>query len=243
MKNHTVPQALTRTASRPKVRVLITLSFLMLMTAFVLTRQTHATAPTLDDVQATTQAAEQQSDPGHASDPGQPSDADQASEADAKSAQAPARVTSGNRQIDDAVMASSERHGVDPRLVFAVMRKESRFNPRARSKKNAVGLMQIVPATAHRFHKSNPSDICQNVDCGVQYLRFLLEKFSGDVRLALAGYNAGESAVVHCGYRVPNIAETRNYVNTIIANYGHQHHPVLDPDEAWEIFNPGKKSA
>lgn|SRR5262245_13259866 len=231
MKNHTVPQALTYTASRPKVRVLITLAALMLMAAFVLTRQTHATAPTLDDGQATNQAASA------------PSDGSQASEADAKPAEANAQVTSGNRQIDDAVMASSERHGVDPRLVFAVMRKESRFNPSARSKKNAMGLMQIVPATAHRFHKSNPRDIAQNVDCGVQYLRWLLEKFSGDVRLALAGYNAGENAVIHCGYRVPNIAETRNYVNTIIASYGNQHHPVLDPDEAWEIFNPQKKSA
>jgi len=200
----------------------------MLMAAFVLTRQTHATAPTLDDGQANAQPADQSSDAGQASD------------SDARPTQETAQITSGNRQIDDVVMASSERHGVDPRLVLAVMRKESRFNPRARSKKNAVGLMQILPATAHRFHKSNPSDICQNVDCGVQYLRWLLEKFSGDVRLALAGYNAGEGAVIHCGYRVPNITETRNYVNTIMADYGQQHHPVLEPDEAWEMFNPEK---
>jgi len=167
-------------------------------------------------------------------------DAAQEPDASAPQNSAPARVTSGNRKIDDAVMASSQRYGVDPRLVLAVMKKESRFNPLARSGKNALGLMQIVPATARRFHKSNPRDIAQNVDCGVQYLRWLLERFSGDVRLALAGYNAGENTVIHCGYRVPNITETKNYVNTIVATYGQTKHPVLEPEEAWEVFNPEK---
>jgi len=205
--------------------VFFTLIALLVIGAFVLTRQTHATAPTLGEAETPAQSA------------GQPSDeTGQATESPVKSSETTGTVTSGNRVIDEVVMASSARHGVDPKLVFAVMRKESRFNPRARSGKNAMGLMQILPATAHRFHKSNPLDIGQNVDCGVQYLRFLLEKFSGDVRLALAGYNAGENAVVHCGYRVPNIRETRNYVNTIVADYGQTHHPILDPDEASQVF-------
>jgi len=230
MKNHTVPQALTYPASRHRARVIM-LAFLLAITALVLTRQTHATAPTLAELQSGDQAADSGSE-----------QTIQPAETAARPAQAVAKPTSGNQAIDDVVMASAARHGVDPRLVFAVMRKESRFNPRARSHKNAMGLMQIVPATAHRFHKSNPSDIAQNVDCGVQYLRWLLERFSGDVRLALAGYNAGENTVIHCGYRVPNIAETRNYVNTIVENYGQTHHPVLDPDEAWQLFNPDKNN-
>ena len=225
MKNYAVPQPLTGMVSRSRARVFFTLIALLVIGAFVLTRQTHATAPTLGEAETPSQSA------------GQPSDeTGQATESPVKSSETTGTVTSGNRVIDEVVMASSARHGVDPKLVFAVMRKESRFNPRARSGKNAMGLMQIVPATAHRFHKSNPLDIGQNVDCGVQYLRFLLEKFSGDVRLALAGYNAGENAVVHCGYRVPNFRETKNYVNTIVADYGQTHHPILDPDEASQVF-------
>jgi soluble lytic murein transglycosylase-like protein len=192
------------------------------MTAFVLTRQIHATAPTLVSEEPSSEVASQPS------------------ESPDQETTAPGQVTSGNPAIDGVVMAASARYGVDPRLVLAVMKKESRFNPRAHSGKNAVGLMQIVPATAKRFHKSNPRDIAQNVDCGVHYLRWLLERFSGDVKLALAGYNAGENTVIHCGYRVPNISETRNYVASIVANYGQTHHPVLDPDEAWQLFNPEK---
>lgn len=245
MKNYAVPQPLTGIVSRSRARVFITLIALLVIGAFVLTRQTHATAPTLGQAEmqaqgeAETQAqgtGQPSNDAAEPNEEAEPNDASQPAQSPIKSKRKAGRVTSGNRMIDDVVMASSARHGVDPKLVFAVMRKESRFNPRARSGKNAMGLMQIVPATAHRFHKSNPLDIGQNVDCGVQYLRFLLEKFSGDVRLALAGYNAGENAVVHCGYRVPNIRETKNYVNTIVADYGQTHHPILDPDEASQVF-------
>jgi soluble lytic murein transglycosylase-like protein len=227
MKNYAVPQPLTSTNIGSRTRVLITLAAILGMTAFVLTRQTHATAPTLAENQRTGEAARTSEEASLTSD------------SDAKPNRAAVQSTSGNRLIDDVVMASAARYGVDPRLVFAVMRKESRFNPLAHSRKNAVGLMQIVPATAQRFHK-NPRDIGQNVDCGVHYLRWLLEKFSGDVRLALAGYNAGENTVIHSGYRVPNIAETRNYVNTIVAAYGQTHHPILDPDQAWQVFGPEK---
>ncbi|HKF55300.1 MAG TPA: lytic transglycosylase domain-containing protein [Blastocatellia bacterium] len=243
MKNYAVPEPLTGIVSRSRARVFITLIALLVIGAFVLTRQTHATAPTLGEAETQAQGMGQPSseavEPNEAAKPNEaaePNDASKPAESPIKSSRKAGRVTSGNRMIDDVVKASSARHGVDPKLVFAVMRKESRFNPRARSGKNAMGLMQIVPATAHRFHKSNPLDIGQNVDCGVQYLRFLLEKFSGDVRLALAGYNAGENAVVHCGYRVPNIRETKNYVNTIVADYGQTHHPILDPDEASQVF-------
>jgi soluble lytic murein transglycosylase-like protein len=229
MQNSIVPIAPHYTVSILRRRALITFAALLGMVALVLARQTHATAPTLAEGQTASQAASQPSPA-----------AGQASETAGNPSSAPVQLTSGNPVIDGVVMASAARYGVDPRLVFAVMKKESRFNPRARSRKNAMGLMQIVPATAQRFHKSNPSDMGQNVDCGVHYLRWLLEKFSGDVRLALAGYNAGENTVIHCGYRVPNISETRNYVDTIIANYGQTHHPMLDPDQAREVFSPEK---
>src|SRR5437588_5592958 len=99
------------------------------------------------------------------------------------------------------------------------MRKESGFNRRARSYKGATGLMQLMPATAWRFGVTNISDPAQNIEGGAKYLRFLLDSFNGDVNLALAGYNAGENAVVNSGYRVPRYRETQNYVRSITARY------------------------
>ena len=104
------------------------------------------------------------------------------------------------------------------------MRQESGFNSRARSYKGASGLMQLMPATARRFGVTNIFDPAQNIDGGVRYLRFLLDMFEGDVELALAGYNAGEGAVVRSGYRVPNYRETQNYVRVISARYGRSKH-------------------
>jgi soluble lytic murein transglycosylase-like protein len=99
------------------------------------------------------------------------------------------------------------------------MRQESGFNPRARSYKGATGLMQLMPATAARFGVSNIYDVSQNIEGGARYLRFLLDTFNGDVELTLAGYNAGENAVVNSGYRVPRYRETQNYVKSITARY------------------------
>ena len=129
-------------------------------------------------------------------------------------------TTTGNPAYDGLVMKSAAKHGVDPNLVMAVMLQESGFNPRARSYKGASGLMQLMPATARRFGVENIYDPAQNIDAGTRYLRFLLDTFDGDVELALAGYNAGENAVVHSGYQVPKYRETQNYVRTISAKYG-----------------------
>ena len=129
-------------------------------------------------------------------------------------------TTTGNPFYDGLVMKSAARYGVDPNLVMAVMHQESGFNPRARSYKGASGLMQLMPATARRFGVENIYDPAQNIDAGTRYLRFLLDTFDGDVELALAGYNAGENAVVHSGYQVPKYRETQNYVKTISAKYG-----------------------
>ena len=127
--------------------------------------------------------------------------------------------TTGNSKYDELIGQAAARNGVDPNLVVAVMRQESGFNPRARSYKGASGLMQLMPATAQRFGVTNIFDAAQNIEGGTRYLRFLLDQFDGDVNLVLAGYNAGENAVVNSGYRIPRYKETQNYVRSITARY------------------------
>ena len=128
-------------------------------------------------------------------------------------------VTTGNPKYDEMIAVSAARNGVDPNLITAVMRQESGFHQNARSYKGATGLMQLMPATAARFGVTNILDPAQNIEGGARYLRFLLNSFNGDVDLALAGYNAGENAVVNSGYKIPRYRETRNYVRSISARY------------------------
>lgn len=130
-----------------------------------------------------------------------------------------ARLSTGDARLDRYIRDSSARHGVDPRLVLAVMRQESGFHSRAVSPKGASGYMQLMPATARRFGVTDIFDPAQNIDAGVRYLRLLLEMFGGRVELALAGYNAGEYRVIRSGYRIPEIRETQNYVRAITAHY------------------------
>ncbi len=127
--------------------------------------------------------------------------------------------TTGNPKYDEFVAQSAARNAVDPNLILAVMRQESGFNQRARSYKGATGLMQLMPATAWRFGVTNINDPGQNIEGGAKYLRFLLDSFNGDVNLTLAGYNAGENAVVNSGYQIPRYRETQNYVRSITARY------------------------
>ncbi|HXI91408.1 MAG TPA: lytic transglycosylase domain-containing protein [Blastocatellia bacterium] len=133
-------------------------------------------------------------------------------------------VTTGNPKYDELIALSAARNGVDPNLVVAMMRQESGFNPRALSYKGASGLMQLMPATARRFGVTNIFDAAQNIEGGTRYLRFLLDQFNGDVNLVLAGYNAGEHAVVNWGYQVPRYRETQNYVKSISARYDASKH-------------------
>ena len=128
-------------------------------------------------------------------------------------------TTTGNAKYDELIALSAARNGVDPNLVVAMMRQESGFNSRALSYKGASGLMQLMPGTARRFGVTNIFDPAQNIEGGTKYLRFLLDQFNGDVNLVLAGYNAGENAVVNSGYRVPRYKETQNYVRSISARY------------------------
>lgn len=129
------------------------------------------------------------------------------------------------KKIESWVKVLAPRFGMDPELVMAVIGTESAFNARALSPKNAQGLMQLIPATARRFGVSDPWDPVQNMIGGIAYLHWLTRHFSGDVRLVLAGYNAGEGAVAR--YKgVPPYRETRHYVKRIIGQYHKEGHPV-----------------
>ena len=128
-------------------------------------------------------------------------------------------LTTGSPEIDRYIIESGTKHGVDPKLVFAVMQQESSFKRNAVSPKGASGYMQLMPDTARRFGVTNIFDPKQNIDAGTRYLRFLLDLFKGNVELALAGYNAGEYRVIREGYRVPAIRETQNYVRVISSRY------------------------
>jgi len=158
--------------------------------------------------------------------------------AETTTTQAPSqtRFTSGNATIDGYIIDAGLKYGVDPLLVFYVIRQESRFKPSACSNKNAQGLMQLIPATAARFKIDDAYDPEQNIDGGVHYLRWLLERFEGDVSLALAGYNAGEGAVEKCGNRVPEFKETKDYVEKIVSAYGKSFHALVSPEQAPKIF-------
>ena len=132
----------------------------------------------------------------------------------------------------------AQTHGVDPALVRAVMKTESNFNRYAVSPKGALGLMQLIPATGRRYGVRDFFDPQQNVDGGVRYLKFLLEKFKGNIDLSLAAYNAGENLVQRLG-RIPPIPETTNYVRKIRAIYKKSNPvapPVMIADERPQIF-------
>ena len=142
---------------------------------------------------------------------------------------------SGNCDLDLIIFRAGEREGVDPRFIHAVIKQESKYDPNATSPAGAKGLMQLMPATAKRFHCDDLTDQACNVEAGTKYLKWLLKKFNGDVSLALAGYNAGEGAVDK--YEgIPPYGETETYVKKIVANYGKTYHPVLSPEDAKVAF-------
>jgi hypothetical protein len=128
-------------------------------------------------------------------------------------------LSTGDRKIDTYIVDSSQRYGIDPLLIYAQMNQESSFKLHATSPKGASGLMQLMPATARRMGVDNIYDARQNIEGGVKYMRLLLDMFNGDVDLALAGYNAGEGAVIKNGYRIPPYNETQDYVRRISARY------------------------
>lgn len=122
-------------------------------------------------------------------------------------------------QLIDAIAA---RHDVDAGLVRALVATESNFEPKARSRKGALGLMQLMPATARFYRVSDPFDPAANLDAGIRHLRSLLSRY--DLRVALAAYNAGEAAVQRFG-GIPPFAETRTYVDRILRRLGRARPP------------------
>jgi soluble lytic murein transglycosylase-like protein len=127
--------------------------------------------------------------------------------------------TTGDPKVDSFIVEAGVRNGVDPVLLYAQMHQESSFKRGAISPKGARGLMQLMPGTAARFGVTNIFDPKQNIEGGARYMRFLLDAFNGDIQLALAGYNAGEGAVLKYGRRIPPYRETQDYVRRISERY------------------------
>jgi soluble lytic murein transglycosylase-like protein len=140
--------------------------------------------------------------------------------APAGAAAAPATATAAGGPVDgqfsDLINAAAQKYGVDPALLKGLIKQESGFNPNAKSPAGAAGLCQLMPGTAAALGCSNPLDPAQAIEAGAKYLGQQLKAFGGDVRKALAAYNAGPGAVQRYG-GVPPYAETQNYVRSVMS--------------------------
>lgn len=121
-------------------------------------------------------------------------------------------------EIMSMIEITSEKYGVDSKLIKALVKQESGFNPNAKSKAGALGLMQLMPSTAKGLGVKDPLDPQQNIEGGVKYVKSMLDRFNGNIILALAAYNAGPNAVKKYD-GVPPYKETQNYVKSILKNY------------------------
>ncbi len=128
-------------------------------------------------------------------------------------------VSRASRQeLEKIVDEKSRFYGVDSKLIKEMIKEESAWNPNAISPKGAMGIMQLMPQTAILMGVKDPFDPVQNIDGGIRYMKYLLEKFNGNFKLALAAYNAGPNLVESLG-RIPKIFETQNYVRKISLRY------------------------
>jgi soluble lytic murein transglycosylase-like protein len=134
----------------------------------------------------------------------------------------PVRLASLGRNgktFESIIESAAQRHNVDPKLLHAVIRAESGYNPKAVSHKGAVGLMQLMPQTADRYGVTDPEDPKQNINGGANYLSDLMDMFASDIRLAVAAYNAGEQNVIKYGNKIPPFKETQQYVTKVMGFY------------------------
>ncbi len=120
--------------------------------------------------------------------------------------------------IDEIIETFSNKYKIDGDFIKAIIKQESNFNPKATSKKGAMGLMQLMPKTAKSLGVVDAYNPMENIEGGVKYLKGLLDKYDNNKQLALAAYNAGSGAVKKYG-GIPPYKETQNYVNTIMSNY------------------------
>jgi hypothetical protein len=139
-------------------------------------------------------------------------------------------VNANASEYHNIIHEKASMYDLDPSLIKAVIKTESNWNSRAVSRKGAMGLMQLMPATAIEMNVQNPYDPEENIEGGIKYLRQLLGRFNGDLTLALAAYNAGPKTVEKFGY-VPPITETKHYVNKVLSLYnGQTIFPSVDSD-------------
>jgi soluble lytic murein transglycosylase len=122
-------------------------------------------------------------------------------------------------KYDDLITQASKRYGVDSRLVKAIIKAESDFDPRAVSKKGAMGLMQIMPENFKQLDIDNPFDPRENILGGTRYFKYLYDRFDGKLALSLAAYNAGPTAVDSYNQTIPPYRETEQYVQRVLAYY------------------------
>ena len=121
-----------------------------------------------------------------------------------------------NKAYDHIIKRKSSEYNIEPAIIRALITTESAWNPRAVSKKGAMGLMQLMPATANEMEIKDPFDPEENIDGGTRYLRWLLDRFDDNLDLALAAYNAGPARVEKSG-GIPQIAETKKFVKKVLS--------------------------
>jgi len=150
--------------------------------------------------------------------PAAPSAPAVANAAATSTASLPSREADRAAQFKPLIQRIAQETSMSPQLLHAVIAVESGYDAKAVSRKGAQGLMQLMPKTAQRFGVRNAFDPLENVRGGALYLKWLLDYFDGNLKLALAGYNAGENEVVRAGYKIPANRETLNYVPKVLAH-------------------------
>ncbi|NIP38164.1 MAG: lytic transglycosylase domain-containing protein [Candidatus Dadabacteria bacterium] len=151
------------------------------------------------------------------------------------------KINYGSTRYSDGynkeIIRAAHKYSLDPNIIKAIIKIESNFDPKAVSRKGAMGLMQLMPQTALGLGVSNPFNPAQNIQGGTKYFRKLMNMFSGNIKLALAGYNAGENAVIKYGYTIPPYNETENYVEKVLYHYNN-----LKGNNSYN-YNTGEKSS
>ncbi len=128
-------------------------------------------------------------------------------------------LSKNKKKYSPLISAAAKKYDMDEKLLHAVIRAESAYNPTAISSAGAVGLMQLMPATAERYGVKDRKNARQNIDGGTRYLKDLLKMFDSNLKLAVASYNAGEGAVKKYNNKIPPYPETQNYVKTVLSFY------------------------